>query len=97
MRSHELPSAAGLVLKLASQSSGPARLAAVKAVRQKLRLTPQAMTPGVLDAFRLVVMQHADVAQEIVEGIDRQCGSLAAGSSAPQVQCTTLPCTGLHQ
>lgn len=88
VRSHELPSAAGLVLKLASQSSGPARLAAVKAVRQKLRLTPQAMTPGVLDAFRLVVMQHADVAQEIVEGIDRQCGSLAASSSAPQVQCS---------
>lgn len=85
VRSHELPSAAGLVLKLASQSSGPARLAAVKAVRQKLRLTPQAMTPGVLDAFRLVVMQHADVAQEIVEGIDRQCGSLAASSSPPQV------------
>ena len=43
------------------------------------------MTPGVRDAFRLVVMQHADVAQEIVEGIDRQCGSLAANSSSPQV------------
>ncbi len=85
VRVHELPSAAGLILKLASQSSGPARLAAVKAVRQKLRLTPQAMTPGVLDAFRLVVMQHADVALEIVEGIDRQCGSLAATGSPSQV------------
>ncbi|KAL0051235.1 hypothetical protein WJX82_004155 [Trebouxia sp. C0006] len=84
VRVHELPSAAGLILKLASQSSGPARLAAVKAVRQKLRLTPQAMTPGVLDAFRLVVMQHADVALEIVEGIDRQCGSLAATGSPSQ-------------
>ena len=85
VRVHELPSAAGLILKLASQSSGPARLAAVKAVRQKLRLTPQAMTPGVLDAFRLVVMQHTDVAQEIVEGIDRQCGNLTASSSPSQV------------
>ncbi|KAL0026664.1 hypothetical protein WJX79_002501 [Trebouxia sp. C0005] len=84
VRVHELPSAAGLILKLASQSSGPARLAAVKAVRQKLRLTPQAMTPGVLDAFRLVVMQHADVALEIVEGVDRQCGSLAATGSPSQ-------------
>lgn len=84
VRVHELPSAAGLILKLASQSSGPARLAAVKAVRQKLRLTPQAMTPGVLDAFRLVVMQHTDVAQEIVEGIDRQCGNLTASSSPSQ-------------
>ena len=87
---HELPSAAGLILKLASQSSGPARLAAVKAVRQKLRVTPQAMTPGVLDAFRLVVMQHADVAQEIVEGIDRQCGSLAASSPSAQVRSLAL-------
>ena len=100
VRVHELPSAAGLILKLASQSSGPARLASVKAVRQKLRLTPQAMTPGVLDAFRLVVMQHADVAQEIVEGIDRQCGSLTAIGSPAQVThsltCTytRTPCDG---
>ncbi len=95
VRVHELPSAAGLILKLASQSSGPARLAAVKAVRQKLRLTPQAMTPGVLDAFRLVVMQHADVALEIVEGVDRQCGSLAATGSPSQVIASMLfltPC-----
>lgn len=84
VRVHELPSAAGLVLRLASQSSGPARLAAVKAVRQRLRMTPQAMTPGVLDAFRLVVMQHPDVAQEIVEGIDRQCSNLATGISGSQ-------------
>ncbi len=90
VRVHELPSAAGLILKLASQSSGPARLAAVKAVRQKLRLTPQAMTPGVLDAFRLVVMQHADVALEIVEGVDRQCGSLAATGSPSQVIASML-------
>ena len=90
VRVHELPSAAGLILKLASQSSGPARLAAVKAVRQKLRLTPQAMTPGVLDAFRLVVMQHADVALEIVEGVDRQCGSLAATGSPSQVTASML-------
>lgn len=87
---HELPSAAGLILKLANQSSGPARLAAVKAVRQKLRLTPQAMTPGVLDAFRLVVMQHADVAQEVVEGVDRQCGNLAANGSSSQVHIRSL-------
>ena len=85
VRGHELPSAAGLVLRLASQSSGPARLSAVKAVRQRLRMNPQAMTPGVLDAFRLVVMQHPDVAQEIVEGIDRQCSSLAATGSGAQV------------
>ena len=93
VRVHELPSAAGLILKLASQSSGPARLAAVKAVRQKLRLTPQAMTPGVLDAFRLVVMQHADVALEIVEGVDRQCGSLAATGSPSQVIASMLSLT----
>ena len=90
VRVHELPSAAGLILKLANQSSGPARLAAVKAVRQKLRLTPQAMTPGVLDAFRLVVMQHADVAQEVVEGVDRQCGNLAANGSSSQVRIRSM-------
>lgn len=89
VRVHELPSAAGLVLRLASQSSGPVRLAAVKAVRQRLRTTPQAMTPGVLDAFRLVVTQHPDVAQEIVEGIDRQCSSLADKSSSTMVCYTT--------
>lgn len=91
VRVHELPSAAGLVLRLASQSSGPARLAAVKAVRQRLRMTPLAMTPGVLDAFRLVVMQHSDVAQEIVEGIDRQCSNLAEGTSGSQVRCLCIP------
>ena len=48
------------------------------------------MTPGVLDAFRLVVMQHADVAQEIVEGIDRQCGSLAASGPSAQVHLSSL-------
>ena len=52
------------------------------------------MTPGVLDAFRLVVMQHADVAQEIVEGIDRQCGSLAANTSPPQVEFRALAIPG---
>jgi len=35
-------------------------------------------------------MQHADVALEIVEGVDRQCGSLAATGSPSQVIASML-------
>ena len=69
----ELPPAVGLVLKLASEA--PASCThAVHVVHSRIKSRPD-VSPGTLDAVRLAVSQHMDIAQAILADIDSECRS----------------------
>lgn len=61
----------GLILKLASESQG-SRSQAVHTVRQKARSCPE-VSGGTLDAIRLAVTQHEDIATAMLADIDTDC------------------------
>ena len=67
----ELAPAVGLILKLASESQG-SRGQAVHVVRQKARSCPE-VGGGSLDAIRLAVTQHEDIASAMLADIDADC------------------------
>jgi hypothetical protein len=64
----ELAPAVGLVLKLASESTF-SRTAAVHSVRQRVNSRPE-VAGGTLDAIRLAVTQHSEVAIAMLADID---------------------------
>jgi hypothetical protein len=81
----ELPPAVGLVLKLASGSKA-VRSAAVAAVRERVRGGGDGGAgppPGALDALRLALVQHSEVAATILEAIAAECRAARAAAAAP--------------
>lgn len=78
----ELPPAVGLVLKLASESP-TARAPAVHCVRARVRSAAPGVAGGTLDAMRLAVLQHKEVASALLADIDAEARS---GKAAPDSQ-----------
>ncbi len=89
----ELPPAVGLVLKLASESP-TARAPAVHCVRARVRSAAPGVAGGTLDAMRLAVLQHKEVASALLADIDAEARN---GKAAPdsQVGRSCLPPGGL--
>lgn len=67
----ELAPAVGLILKLASESQA-SRSQAVHTVRRKVRQGLE-VSSGTLDAIRLAVIQHEDIASAMLADIDADC------------------------
>ena len=61
----------GLILKLASESQ-TSRSQAIQTVRRKVRQGPE-VSSGTLDAIRLAVIQHEDIASAMLADIDSDC------------------------
>ncbi len=80
----ELPPAVGLVLKLASESP-LARAPAVRCVRGRVRSAAPGAAGGTLDAMRLAVLQHRDVAFAVLADIDADAKG-AKPAAAPDAQ-----------
>lgn len=80
----ELPPAVGLVLKLASESP-LARAPAVRCVRGRVRSAAPGAAGGTLDAMRLAVLQHRDVASAVLADIDADAKG-AKPAAAPDAQ-----------
>jgi hypothetical protein len=81
----ELPPAVGLVLKLAA-GGGAACAPAARAVRARLRGSGGAggapPPPGALDALRLAVAQHADVAAALLADVATEARGARRGSGS---------------
>lgn len=75
----ELAPAVGLILKLASESQG-LRTQAVQTVRRKVRSCPE-VSIGTLDAIRLAVNQHEDIATAMLADIDAGCRAAKPATS----------------
>lgn len=67
----EMAPAVGLILKLASEAGG-SREKAVRTVRSSIRGQAEPSN-GTLDAVRLAVAQHPDVAAAMLADIDADC------------------------
>ena len=71
LQDNELAPAIGLIFKLASETSS-ACAEAVKTVRNRVKKRQDALQ-GSLEAIRLAVNHHQDVAQEMLVDIDADC------------------------
>lgn len=85
----ELPPAVGLVLKLASESP-TARVPAVQCVRARVRSATPGVAGGTLDAMRLAVLQHREVAAAVLADIDADARGSRASPDG-RVRCTEPP------
>ena len=79
----ELPPAVGLVLKLASESPAM-RAPAVACVRARVRSAAPGVAGGTLDAMRLAVLQHQEVAAALLANIDADARSGGMSASAAE-------------
>ena len=79
----------GLILKLASESQG-LRSQAVHTVRQKARACPEVLG-GTLDAIRLAVTQHEDIATAMLADIDADCRHAKPATSMEAIHLQILP------
>lgn len=79
----ELPPAVGLALKLASETES-SRPAAIHAVRTRIRAQRDTAN-GTLDAVRLAMSQHSEVAAAMLADIDSECRT--AKSASPMEVC----------
>ena len=75
------------MLKLASLAE-PLRAEAVHVVRRRLGALQQGALPGTLDALRLAIAQHGDVASAMLMDIDADCSAATGVQARPMLSST---------